>query len=342
METQSDNTPTHPALISSWLETTQLGTPQTHRHLTLFPLLRSVNGLVYQTMGEAFRAGALQIQEVSSGGSVPDLQAVNTSALPVLLLDGEELRGAKQNRVLNTSILLAAHSKLVVLVSCTESGRWSYSRPDFEDSRMLMSAKSREFKQKRVSLNYEQMGRPVSDQGEVWARIEHETQSLGGSSRTSAMRDVYEQQAGNMDEYQRAFTALPGQCGLLAVLNGKPLGCDLLSRTEAYASVHTKLVQSYVIDALQELPLPKTEDAQATGPAFLAAARHCTCRSFAAVGLGADVRMDSAIVSGAALVVDHTVVHLSLFAGNAATSPDQLESMRSARRRAESRPRHQS
>lgn len=342
METQSDNTPTHPALISSWLETTQLGTPQTHRHLTLFPLLRSANGLVYQTMGEAFRAGALQIQEVSSGGSVPDLQAINSSALPILLLDGEELRGAKQNRVLNTSILLAAHSKLVVPVSCTESGRWSYNRPDFEDSRMLMSAKSREFKLKSVSRNLASMGRAQADQGEVWARIEEETLNLGAASRTSAMRDVYEQQAGNMDEYQRAFTAVQGQCGLLAVLNGKPLGCDLLSRNEAYTSVHSKLVQSYVIDALQELALPKVEDAQATGPAFLAAARHCNCRSFAAVGLGADVRMDSAVVSGAALVVDHTVVHLSLFAGNAATSPDQLESMRSARRRAESRPRHQS
>ena len=339
METHTDNTPTHAALISSWLETTQLGAPQTHRHLTLFPLLRSVNGLVYQTMGEAFRAGTLQVQEVSSGGSVPDLQATNTAGLPVLLLDGEELRGAKQNRVLNTSILLAAHSKLVVPVSCTESGRWSYSQPDFEDSRMLMSAKSREFKQKRVSENMARVGRPQSNQGEVWAYIQEETVKLGGSSRTSAMRDVYEQQAGNMDEYQRAFTVLPSQCGLLAVLNGKPLGCDLLSRTEAYASVHTKLVQSYVIDALQELPLPKSEDAQASGPAFLAAARHCNCRSYAAVGMGADVRMDSAIVSGAALVVDHTVVHLSLFAGNAATSPDPSESMRRARRRAESRPR---
>jgi hypothetical protein len=45
---------------------------------------------------------------VSEGGSVPHLLFINDAMRPVLLLDGEELVGAKQNRVLNLTVLAAA------------------------------------------------------------------------------------------------------------------------------------------------------------------------------------------------------------------------------------------
>ena len=40
----------------------------------------------------------------SHGGSVPELKVINKAEIPILLLDGEELVGAKQNRVLNTTM----------------------------------------------------------------------------------------------------------------------------------------------------------------------------------------------------------------------------------------------
>jgi hypothetical protein len=48
-----------------------------------------------------------KITEVSEGGSVPNLRVINKTPHHVLLFDGEELKGAKQNRILNTTILIA-------------------------------------------------------------------------------------------------------------------------------------------------------------------------------------------------------------------------------------------
>jgi hypothetical protein len=83
----------------------------------------------------------LTIKEISESGSVPELKMINHSDVPVLLLDGEELSGAKQNRVLNTSILLKKKSETVIPVSCTEQGRWSYVSDRFDDSDVVMSPK---------------------------------------------------------------------------------------------------------------------------------------------------------------------------------------------------------
>ena len=40
----------------------------------------------------------VRITEISEGGSVPDLRVAKVGDLPLLLLDGQQLVGAKQNR----------------------------------------------------------------------------------------------------------------------------------------------------------------------------------------------------------------------------------------------------
>src|SRR4029079_2541415 len=68
----------------------------------------------YVVLDEALSDGVVEITEVSEQGSVPDLKFVNRGARPVLIVDGEELLGAKQNRVVNLSILVAANSELTI------------------------------------------------------------------------------------------------------------------------------------------------------------------------------------------------------------------------------------
>ena len=90
---------------------------------------------------------SVRITEVREGGSVPDLRVANLGDVPLLLLDGEQLVGAKQNRILNMTVLVAAQSEVTIPVSFVEQGRWRYqarrSAPsDFSQYASLRAKKS--------------------------------------------------------------------------------------------------------------------------------------------------------------------------------------------------------
>jgi hypothetical protein len=107
--------------IQGYLESLQLGEIQQFKNLTMVPVVSDYDdGLGYITLGDALGSGFIEIREVSEGGSVPELRVVNRAGKMVLILDGEELVGAKQNRIVNTTILVAIGAEIVIPVSCVE------------------------------------------------------------------------------------------------------------------------------------------------------------------------------------------------------------------------------
>ena len=104
--------------IQGYLGSLQLGGSQQFKNLAMIPFLSDYDdGLGYITLGEALGVGSIEIREVSEGGSVPELRVVNRAGKMVLILDGEELVGAKQNRIVNTTILVAAGTEIVIPVT---------------------------------------------------------------------------------------------------------------------------------------------------------------------------------------------------------------------------------
>ena len=113
------------------LDAFQLGEPVEHRGILITPLFpRRDPVAAYVTLDEALPRG-LRITETSDAGSVPELLVENATDSDVLLYDGEELVGAKQNRILNVSVLVGAGAKLPIPVSCVEQGRWSRQSDSF-------------------------------------------------------------------------------------------------------------------------------------------------------------------------------------------------------------------
>jgi hypothetical protein len=51
-------------------------------------------------------ANNIRITEVDKEGNVPELKLVNLGTKKVLIIEGEELAGAKQNRTVNSTFLI--------------------------------------------------------------------------------------------------------------------------------------------------------------------------------------------------------------------------------------------
>jgi len=324
-------------VITGHLARLALGPAQSHHNIVVFPLLGPDAGPApYLTLGEALSSQCLIVTEVSEGGSVPELKVISQSDRPILLLDGEELVGAKQNRVLNTTILLKERAETKIPVSCVEQGRWSYASAHFADSDAVMSHRCRASKVRSVSESLAAGAHYSSDQGEVWREVAALHQSAGVASPTHAMQDVFKARAAELEACTSVFAPTAGQTGLFVVIDGEVAGFDTVPHPDAYAKLHPKLLKSYLIDALLE-PEPRLADAAqaaAAAQAFLHEAVESDEKAFASVGYGRDYRYQRPGLAGSALVHEDRVVHLAFFRlpkGESDGSP--MASLRQRRRR---------
>jgi hypothetical protein len=300
----------------AYLKQMELGEPVQHENMTIFPLFTAANhSPEYITLAEALERQSLAIAEVSTGGSVPEVKVTSSANLPVLLLEGEELAGAKQNRVLNTSILLRERDDTVIPVSCTEQGRWAYTSQAFVDSGHISPSKLRFAKERAVTQSLKLGLGHRSDQGEVWEEVAEMMSTSDTTSPTGAMRDVYLARQREVEGYLEAFEPQPEQKGLLVLVNGEAVGLDIVSREDAYRRLHPKLVKSYAMDALLERQDGGSKDGEAAGEArrFVEAAARCEEEKFESVGHGWDHRFGAGGVVGSALTYQDKVIHMAFF-----------------------------
>jgi flavodoxin len=318
-ESQPPNPFLHPA-IAERLASIQLGEPRIYKSLGLWPVLATRKPEpAYITMIEALSLDGFKITEVSEGGSVPSLRVINETSHHVLLFDGEELKGAKQNRILNTTILIAAGTSLDVPVSCTEQGRWSYDSREFRASGSLAYAELRKRKAASVAESLQVNSLHLSNQSEVWREIEelHAAAKSDSSSATRAMKDAYDQRQRELDDFTRDLPCHDDQCGLLAVIGDRAEGVDVLSLPEAYAKLHRRLVESHAMDFLVRKQGVSSKPLDPEAPMrFLAAVAKAHESVHPTPGLGQDHRLHFRWGHGAALRVDDALVHLALFGGS--------------------------
>lgn len=300
--------------LNSYLTGLLTAQPQQIGVMRLIPLVNgAAYGPHYITLSAALQKGTLEITEISQGGSVPNLKVRNDGEEPVLLLDGEELKGAKQNRVLNTSVLVSPKSELVVPVSCTEAGRWSYLSREFRDSGNLMPSEMRARKSERVKDNLKDSGRFDSDQGAVWDDIAHLQATFNMRSHTSAMEDVYTSQRKEMEVMKVVFLYQPNQCGIAVWFGGRFVGMDLLSSADAWHAVHHKVVASYCMDAVT-YPAGYSDPHPDGGIEWLLERVNASTLSRRpSVGLGTDLRLEGAGIVGSSLLWEEAFVHTAVY-----------------------------
>jgi hypothetical protein len=310
----------------------EIAAAQSFRNLTVFPLLRADAGADpgYVLLCEAVAAGEAAVVEVSAGGAVPSLLLKNRSKHPVMLLDGEELVGAKQNRIMNLTILAPPGQDLVIPVSCVEAGRWSAASPEFKVAQHAQYPAGRAARTAQVTESMINQNTRYSDQAAVWSDIAEKAERMAAPSPTSAMHAMYEKQAAPLEEYLRAFQIVPRQAGMIFAMSGEIKGMDLFDHPATMSKLFAKLIRSYALDAL-DAPMSEVVPSNARG--FLEALSMAPCFVEPAVGMGKDIRMQGAGVSGAGLWVDSRYLHLYGFARRMTTDGVQTNVSRPSRRR---------
>jgi hypothetical protein len=127
------------------------------------------------------------------------------------------------------------------------------------------------------------------------------------------MQDVYTNRRTSIEEYLNGVTVADGQVGVIFAINGAPAGLELFDSPDTLRTYMPKILRSYALDALanQTAAPVKTSDAEAER--LLDSILELDAKSFPAIGLGDDLRIDSPTITGGALAHEGRVIHLAAF-----------------------------
>jgi hypothetical protein len=302
--------------MAEYFKGMEFGELQQFDEMAVLPVFTSnIGSIEYLTLKEAIGEKLIDITEIDDSGVVPELEVRNNVEIPVLLLDGEELLGAKQNRIVNTTILLKEKSETIIPVSCVEQGRWSDTSKNFMYSDRIASYQLRNVKSASVKKSVENLGRYSSDQRAVWDEVHKLQDKTEVHSPTSAMGDVYEAKSYDLESYIKVFELVEGQKGLLVFINGEIIGLDVISSRSAYKILHKKLIKSYALDSMVQKGDKKIVSNINLDlvDKFLKEIMKSEESKNESVGYGYDYRFASASYIGSTLVFNDEVIHASFF-----------------------------
>jgi len=200
----------------------------------------------YTTLEDALKQSKINVQELSSGGTVNTLRFRNSSKDTILVSMGDVVKGGKQDRVIEKDTLIAPGQTLQVSVYCVESGRWSAGKSGSSFDTYHSNAANTI----RKSIVKEK------SQGKVWEKVAQVNTANGTSTRTGTYTAVTQSANYNaqVKEYKGAFmkaiNADSTIVGLVAVTGDKIIGCDIYGTPGLFRSNVANLLNSYISEAL--------------------------------------------------------------------------------------------
>ena len=148
------------------LQNATIGKPITRLGVSFFPIDYPANSLPEISTGSS---SGLVVEELGSA-EVPTLSVYNPTKTPVLIVEGEHFLGGKQNRSVNTTVLVSGKTKLNIPVTCLEQGRWGRPR-EYTRAPSFTPARIRALNQQAVDANRRAYNSHEGDQGQVWCAV---------------------------------------------------------------------------------------------------------------------------------------------------------------------------
>lgn len=215
------------------------------RNLKIYPIKGdNANGFTLTTIEEAINTGNAEFRELDTP-DVNEICLINRGNSPVLMLDGDEITGALQNRIISRSDIAEPNSTRRISVICAEEDRWDEiggfktGYCSYPSLRALLT-KSR---QTRIDI-----------QKAIWKEIQRKMTVTKTRSATSSMHDIFENLAEEINRYIEDFQSLNHNAiGLIGTTGNRILGCDIFQNPKIYQKCENKLVRSYALDAIEYL-----------------------------------------------------------------------------------------
>lgn len=230
-----------------------VGLGHRHRSVTVFPLFAPAasSAVAYRLAADALSSGAAKVEEVSARGEVGRVRVVNGAPEPILFLEGEQLVGAKQDRILNTTTMLPPGSRTEVPVCCVERGRWRPESDRFAPASSMAPAGLRRVVKASVTRSAVACAGFAADQAGVWSFIERGERRLGGGSPTQALRDLYCTSGQRLQGFTSTLGYVQGATGVAMGVGPRVVSIDLFDKPATCRRFWERLLSGAALDALQ-------------------------------------------------------------------------------------------
>ena len=298
--------------LAEFLCQVRFGEPIAHGNLVVVPLFSPASGPEVLMLSEALRRGAADVREVGEHGKVNALRVTNRSIAHLMLFGGEEVVGGKQNRIVNTTVVVGPGETIEVPVSCVEKGRWRWNDRGFRAARRAVPPSMRGANAESLTTTLELSGVWDVGQKRVWSDVEGLTSRRRATSDTQAFAAVAERDGGQVEEYVSRIRPVPGQTGMAAYVNGRFVALDVLGRETAYAEVHDTLLRSCALEAIDRCEEPQAPS-RVLPTVVIEDLMQTRVIEYRSPGHGTDARLTHPRVRGSALIAAEGVVHLSAF-----------------------------
>ncbi len=271
------------------------------------------DSFMYLTSGKAIEEKAIEVREVSDAGSVNTLIVINHSDKFVFFMDGDILVGAKQNRVVNTSILLAPQSKTTMPVSCVEQGRWSRISPSFKGADFTAPSSLRAAKASQVKASLKMNRGFSSNQGEIWEGVTEFQRSTGIESDTIDLSYQFEKKRDEFDDIARTFKAHPEANGFSVFVGKELTGIDVFNRKDVMQEYFAKILRGVALDMYAREMRETVSEAEAKyrTQEFFDQYGQLEFETYAGVGVGEEKRFETGRIHGFELMYTSHLIHLT-------------------------------
>ncbi len=177
-----------------------VGKPLVHDNLAVYPVYLPGGGETIGdilTMGDAMETGKFKIAELEEGASVNTLGVTNDTGKHVVLLAGEMVRGAKQDRIISYDTVVPPVGRYNVDVFCVEAGRWTEVSDSFSYKKEIAPASVRGSAQ------------GYNDQGMVWDAVSKCNAGVGVYTESDTLTASYDDEEfrARAEEYERPLKA---------------------------------------------------------------------------------------------------------------------------------------